>query len=193
MKIIDSGELREWVACGQDGWLTVTEEGRLKFGDEIPHRFFMFPKDYVRRSFDFARWIIGWLPPSDERLLWIEFTPRWGEGHHVLEAWRRGLGERRALLEAPGQLFVASPWDRDDWGSRLQLDEEEDVSLSSLIVLLMCYDAEAYLIVRDCPGGVYIGDEHFIFWAPEEARLDAVVEASGDFSIQPLKGHPWSR
>jgi hypothetical protein len=132
------------------------------------------PKDPVRLAY-FAAALISWLPRGRERMLWLKNWHTYPSDHMTFfEIVRAGCGEARHIKQAPGHIFESTAY--DDYERRTRRDEEEEAIMSGLVVLIMCFDWETYLLAQNCDDYVYVGDNHVLFSSKNQRRIDEASE-----------------
>jgi hypothetical protein len=168
------------------------EDFKFQTADQ-PRFFARFPKQTPNSLYQFVQQLIWWLPTGADRLLWLSRRSRWSfEQEAVVTSLRNGLGEMRPILEAPGLAFESTSWVDTDWDGRTEFDELEDSRLASLMVLLMCFDAEAHVISRAGTDSLYLGDEYVRISSFDAAKLRDAAEMATKWGAVVTAKHPWT-
>src|SRR5260370_8162590 len=105
----------------------------------VKHRYISFSQRAVKRRCIFVSnleieasnlghlctQLIDWLPNGCKRMLWLRDWATYRPDPTLLfETIRRGCGENRHIIDAPGHLFEASAYDRRGYGNRAAHDHE---------------------------------------------------------------------
>ena len=152
-------------------------ERQFRIAVEQPERFFCVG--------NFIRTINRWLPPDQERLLWVDFwnTGLYGGHENSLAEWAwRGMGEKRSLLETPGILFDAQAWDQEDQTEIADPHAAALGMLVGLVTLMMMTYSDGWLISPKSIDRIEFWEGNFFFHSdnPSQlARANDIVEEYG--------------
>lgn len=141
------------------------------------------PVPDVNRLAYFAQELGRWLPTRRRRLLWISaWNHFWPSAHALFEAARRGMGETRPLLDAPGHLFDAHDYDNQD-RTEIPPGQHRDVSLLvGLMSLVMINNWDAWLLAEGSTDRVEFWEGNVLLYSDDERRRDeaeALLKAFG--------------
>lgn len=118
----------------------------------------------------FVSWLARWLPKGHARMLWLKHWTTYPPDHTILfEKFRRGCGEPRTLGEAPGHLF--GPSSSSNFEKRTHFEIEEDVVLATMILFVIHFDWDAYILAECCDDYVYLSDGYVSFSSPNEIKI----------------------
>src|SRR5438552_4122838 len=160
MKCISEPEYQRWltvagIAMTPDRDLHPADQGDGRFSIQLS-----FPKD-ASMLFEFARCVINWLPSGGQRILWLKYWHTYPPDPVIaFENVRRGFGEKRPIIEAPAHVFEFPP--SKNYESREYPDIAEEAVMSSLALLIMCFDWSAYIVTKNSSSCIYIDDERVV-------------------------------
>jgi hypothetical protein len=130
------------------------------------------PPDDIRGLQRFLEAINVWLPSDRARVLWLDHfeTGMTGDDAFLL-ALRRGFGEARTLIEAPGHYFEAQPWREQDQ----QLVTPAHAAALSVLVgvasTLLLTSSDGWLIAEGCADRIEFWEGNIFFHASDKRRL----------------------
>lgn len=130
----------------------------------------------------FVERTVDWLPRNYERFLWLsdwQTYPPHPLG--IFELLRRGCGESRHIIDAPGCVFNPDLGLKDQEFSA----EPDTVPLAGFILLLMNFDWAGYLVSQDAAfiSSVRFDDEVISFSTTDPTRLDDARSLCSQFHM----------
>jgi hypothetical protein len=146
MKFLTTIEVQQWLSP-LGAAIEVNRE--ISFGQDSGKRALRLDAEYPKTPLQityFAERVVDWLPRNYERLLWLSDWQTYPS--HPLgffELVRRGFGEKRHTIDAPGCVF------NPDGGPKEQefSAEPDTVPLAGFALLLMNFDWAGYLVSQD--------------------------------------------
>lgn len=112
--------------------------------------------------------------PIAPSLLWITDWPLYKPVEmELLTIWRSAFGEKRPLIDAPGQLFV----------------EGETQLAGSLFLLVMAFGWDGYLIVPRADFGVFLShDQVMVHFGSPSRLMDRSIDLCNQLNLKQLNG-----
>jgi hypothetical protein len=191
MRCITSSEVTE--LFGKDGFSVISNRELWRFGlalDDKIHvrqkRVSGHPSTEVDRLADFAEALNRWLPTGRRRLLWLS---HWGEvrrgDRELFDAVRRGLGEHRPIVDAPGHYFDAHDYDDQDQ-TGMSREQWRDVGLIvGLTSIVMINGWDAWLIAEGCKDRIEFWEGNLFLYSSDKERLARAEELLKGFNCSP--------
>jgi hypothetical protein len=143
------------------------------------------PNGSVQLS-SFAERLIQWLPAEADRMLWLSYWntyPAWPLA--VFERVRRGCGESRHVIEAPGHVVDAFPGGNAASNESDESNESDDnAMLSGLVFLTLCFDWRGYLVAQMPAEYIVLGDAFVGFCAASDERLKEAESIAHTFELK---------
>ncbi|MGE5145700.1 MAG: hypothetical protein ACM3N5_03075 [Candidatus Eiseniibacteriota bacterium] len=184
MRRLTYDECGTWLASSG---FTITSSRDLNITgiDRATHKglFAHFPSELLQVT-RLANALATWLPADRDRLLWLKYWHTYPA--FPLQSFEQMIGtaDSRHLIDEPGFLFA-----RDESRPRDDVDPHETCMpevalLSGLLLLVMCYDWEAYLVGEGRTDYVYISDEHVMFGSADAARIEFGAKVFCDFGLK---------
>jgi hypothetical protein len=119
-------------------------------------------------------WLVHRSPLNRGRALWLRhwftYPP---DQEKLFERLKGTSGDDRSVGTTPAFLF--EPRSRDDLEMRTALEVEEDSTLLGMILFVLIFDWQAYLLADGCSGYVYFADEHISFISTDRAEIDGLA------------------
>ena len=121
----------------------------------------------------FAGALNRWLPTDRSRLLWIA---HWSitqveTDDDFLMAARRGLGERRSLVAAPGHYFEPQPYAEQDQFAATRELRANLALLVGLTSMVMISGSDGYLLAGACSDRIEFWEGNLFFYSSRRERL----------------------
>ncbi len=138
----------------------------------------------VLRVASLATQLVDWLPNACERMLWLGSWETYPPDQTILfETVRRGCGESRHIIDAPGHLFQSSAYDRNDYETRTAEDHKENALMWGLLLLMITLDWDGYLVTPngDC---VSLGDTSIAIFSEDDAKIDEAYKIAARFNLK---------
>ncbi len=139
--------------------------------------------------FTFAHRLSLWLPGDGFRLVWVDHDEAglFPNISPLLHAARRGAGEARSVIEAPGHLFDAAPWhacDEED----VPEAQRQDVQIMAGILGLMLLDGwDGWLIGEGTFDRVELWEGNVFFYSRSGTQMDAARELIAEAGCKPVR------
>jgi len=161
------------------------------------HGYFIFPKrqgsaPYVIKTdlpigasklMWFFSALVDWLPNGCNRMLWLSKWLTYPPDQVVVfEKLRRGCGELRHIVEAPGHLFVSSTY--ENYEGKSDCDVEEDGILAAMLLLMVSFDWEGYLVADNSDDRILIGDEYLEFCSVDILRIQRIIKIAKSYKLK---------
>jgi hypothetical protein len=131
-----------------------------------------------------ATHLVDWLPSACERMLWLSNWETYPPDQTILfETVRRGCGETRHIIDAPGHLFQSSAYDRNDYDTRTPQDHEENGLLWGLLLLMITFNWDGYLVTPngDC---ISLADTSIAIFSDDDAKIDEAYKIADVFNLK---------
>jgi hypothetical protein len=132
----------------------------------------------------FAQRVVEWLPSGGTKILWLK---DWQSSQpfqiQAIERLRGSFGERRAIVEAPGHVFSSTNYDRFDLDTKTPADIEEDGCMTTLLLLLICFDWDFYIAGNTGRRVVRFQDQEILFYAFHGETGDDLHKLRRDFDL----------
>jgi hypothetical protein len=130
----------------------------------------------------FSDELVDWLPGGCKRMLWLSNWETYPVNQTIFfEKVRRGSNEERHIIEAPGHLFESSTHDRRDYESRTANEHEENAIMAGLVLLVVCFNWDGYLVVQDQDDYVMIRDNGIMFCSPNDSKIEEACALANQF------------
>ena len=184
MQCLTATESREWLALSG---AKLDENRNIVFsyskGDREHRLAVDLPKTPVALSY-FAARLADWLPDAEQRMLWLSNWDTYPPDHITFfDKLRRGYGEERPLIEAPGHLFS---WDAAtvyEPSSEMPPATRDHAAISGLVLLVMCYGWEGYLVARGHNDHIFLGDARIVFASARRQRIEDTANLANTFKL----------
>ena len=127
--------------------------------------------------------IVEWLPTESARFLWI-----WKWHHYPLvreilfETVRRGYGADKDLALCPGHMFEPNR----DADFEVEYSSSEHAILSGLILLMMMFDWQGFVLAEGCDDQLIVGDESIFFCSNSLDKIAAAVDLASTYKLKYL-------
>ncbi|HEY0105572.1 MAG TPA: hypothetical protein VGB91_05760 [Rhizomicrobium sp.] len=117
----------------------------------------------------FANRLVSWIQTSQIRMLWLtNWETRPPNCVAFFDLIRSAHHENRFLSDAPGHVFDAADTAVGEDG----LDDGlETVTIAGMILLLICYNWEGYLLGLDTHDVIYVGDSTVEFFSLNSEKI----------------------
>jgi hypothetical protein len=116
-------------------------------------------------------------------MLWLSNWETYPSNQIIFfETVRRGCKEDRHIIDAPGHLFESSAYDINDYESRTPDDEQENAVMSGLLLLMICFTWDGYLITpnQDC---IILDDNCLTFCSWDDSKIEEAYELAAIFKL----------
>ena len=127
--------------------------------------------------------IVDWLPNGCSRMLWLykwlTYPP---DQIVVFENLRRGCGESRHIIDAPGHLFESSKY--RNYESKTDCDIQEDSVLAAMALLMVSFDWEGYIITDRSDAHILIGDEYLEFFSLDHDKIQQIEKIANSYDLK---------
>ncbi|MGH6779299.1 MAG: hypothetical protein ACRECL_15035 [Bradyrhizobium sp.] len=179
MQCLTDIEFSRWLS---NFGVKLIKDDNLKFCGQADRRFRLLayvPKD-AEKLYLFASWLARWLPKGHDRVLWLKHWMTYPPDHTILfERLRRGCGESRPLGESPGHLF--GPPSLSSFEERTLFEIEEDVVLAAMILFVIHFDWDVYILADNCDDYVYLSDGYVSFSSPDQSKISELSSQLNNF------------
>jgi hypothetical protein len=170
MKCLTRTEAQEWLA---PSGLVIAEDLSIDLDELSRKNKYTARRRLLRGELNLWRIseaTIGWLPKRGQRMLWLSSWDTYPAGQvNFVEKIRRGCGEMRSLLQAPGHLFEPATYvDYDDRSSR---DVDEEAVMAGLVLSVLSLHWDAVLFSKECEDYVFISDGFALFSSNDAERI----------------------
>lgn len=127
--------------------------------------------------------LVDWLPNGRERMLWLRSWETYPVNQTIFfERVRRGCNENRHIIEAPGHLFESSTHDRKDYDNRTAHEHEENAIIAGLLMLVVCFNWDAYLVAQGREDYVRIQDNGIMLCSPNDSKIEEASAMARKFN-----------
>ncbi len=164
----------------------------------VKHRYISFSQRAVKRRCIFVSnleieasnlghlctQLIDWLPNGCKRMLWLRDWATYRPDPTLLfETIRRGCGENRHIIDAPGHLFEASAYDRRDYDTRTVQDHEANTLMWGFLFLMIACQLGGYLVApnEDC---IEVDDTSIAISSEDVAKIAEARTLAGRFNLK---------
>jgi hypothetical protein len=145
------------------------------------------PSAKPSRILGFAEAANRWLCPNKRRILWIEhYETAFPSPYDVFIATRRGLGEVRSLVEAPGHSFEAHPYDQTDQIDMGKDQEHEANIIAGLSTLILVGGWDGWLIAEGDTDRIGFWEGFIYFYSSSAAQIDRAQLLINEFGFSKL-------
>ncbi len=131
----------------------------------------------------FALRVIEWLPVERTRLLWLT---KWHQypllQRLFFETVRRSCGIADSISLSPGLLVGPN----QDQTFEVEYSSPQHSILGGLLLLMLSYDWQGFIVAQDCSDQIIIGDENIYFCSNDRDRISAAVELAKQYQLLPL-------
>lgn len=187
MKCLTHAESERWLASFG---VSINENDNLEFpkrpGRTIHAIRIDLPKDGTRWMWFFSS-ILDWMPNDCNRMLWLYSWHTYPPYHYVVfEKLRRGCGEFRHIIDAPGHLFDSSAY--DNYENKTDNDVQEDGVLAAMVLLMVSFDWEGYIVTDKSEDRILIGDEYLEFYSTDYNKMQHLIEIAKSYGLTYREG-----
>lgn len=126
--------------------------------------------------------ILRWASFGNEFALlvndWPAYTP---EQMHAFRAFRRGIGEKRTLIESPAHILSQSDifFVEDEY-------TQEMGELGGLLFMVMCFDWKCYVISKSLERCVHIDDTFVYFSSENNSAIDEAALMAKKYGLEAI-------
>jgi hypothetical protein len=186
MKCLSEAESQEWLASL--GANIVRSKPLLSsdicFSNSQTRQF--LTTNWPVKTLQLTRWsirLVNWLPTNRQHMLWLK---NWdtdpSEPYLFFEQIRSGYGEKRDIIESRGHVFGS---EKDSSHSNTgRSDNQEEVTMSGLVFLTMCFNWDAYLLAKGSTDYICLQDELTIFSSESQDRIKQANELLELFKLR---------
>lgn len=187
MKCLAHAASEQWLASFG---VSINENDNLEFPKRLGralHTLRMgLPKDGTRWMWFFSS-IVDWMPNDCSRMLWLYSWHTYPPYQDVVfEKLRRGCGEFRHIIDAPGHLFDSSAY--EDYESKTDSDIQEDGVLAAMVLLMVLFDWEGYIVTNKSDDRILIGDEYLEFYSTDYNKIQQVIKIAKSYELNFKEG-----
>ena len=183
MKCLTYAESDAWFASFG---VKIVENRSLSFPVRARKERRMFITDFqinATRLIYFSDQLVDWLPNGRERMLWLRSWETYPVNQTIFfERVRRGSNENRHIIEAPGHLFESSTHDREDYDNRTAYEHEENAIIAGLLILVVCFNWDAYLVAQGREDYVRIQDNGIMLCSPNDSKIEEASAIARKFN-----------
>lgn len=97
------------------------------------------------------------------------------------------------LAETPGHLFISTKDESTHYDDRPEIDVKEESIAMWMAALMLEWTWEGYLMAKDSPSFVRLGDGFIEFVTNDDERLAAANSIIGDFGLKSRTTFPWQQ
>ncbi len=184
MKCLTYAECEAWL--GSFG-VAIAKNRQLLFLSDIKRQYSAFIENVSlepHRLDAFSRRVIDWMPNGCHRLLWLSNWETYPANQtFVFEMLRSGTKETRHIIDAPGQLFTSSAYDRTEYESRTAEDERENALMSGFFLLMLCFSWGGYLVAHKHDCHIILDDNRIGFYSSDVRKMEEARMLASDFGI----------
>lgn len=176
MRYLNYAKCETWLSQSD---MRISSSRDLLLPEELSREQKSYFAPFPRNGFDLTHIsgaLANWIEPSEERMLWLknwETTPPF-----EMEFFEFARGSNVHLIDAPGHLFGndVEIGNRDGCG-------RDTAVIGGLLLLVMCYDWEAYLVGRGRTEYVYVSDGHVWISSSEAENLERGLTIFRSFEL----------
>jgi hypothetical protein len=183
MKCLTYVESEEWLAASA---VKITEHRQLAFPTEKRKArrtlIVSLPKEPLRIGL-FSDQLMDWLPNGCGRMLWLSTWRTYPPNQPILfKTVRRGCGESRHIIDAPGHLFELSAY--NGYENRTPRDVQENAILAGFVLLMICFDWEGYIVTQNHDDYILLGDAYIEFFSTSGEKVKEASSLAEKFHLE---------
>jgi hypothetical protein len=185
MKCLTYDESEAWFASFG---VRITEHRSLSFPPQSARERRILISDIkcdAPRLIFFSDQLVEWLPIGRDRMLWLNNWETYPPSQTIFfEKVRRGCNENRHIIEAPGHLFEQSTHGKADYERRTVHEHEETATMAGLLLLLVCFNWDGYLLGERGEHYIMIRDNGIVICSSRDSKIKEACTLAKKFNQQ---------